>query len=137
VALGPGRASFGLEHVAEVVVGGGVVGIDREGALEGLGRLARPALLHEHDAVVVVGFGQARAEGHRGAIVLLRLVPAAEPAVDRDQVGVGLGERGVRLQGGLVLAPRALGVARFPEADALGQECEGARLEPASIRCVS
>ena len=61
--------------------------------------------------------------------MLLDLVPFLQAAVERDQVGVGLNELRIVLQGGLVLADGAARVGGLAQTDALGQMLEGASLE--------
>ena len=84
--------------------------------------------------MVVVDLGEVRVEGDRGAIVRLGLVGLAERAVQADQVDVGLDERRVGGEGGLVLLDRGLQVAGLGQIDAFLQPRESTGLEVENVR---
>ncbi len=125
-------------HVAEVLVRRGVVRVELEGLLEGVARLVELALRSVQRGQVVVGLGELgevlrelREGGDGlGLLVLLGEDHAAQEAHLRvarlaGDVGVGLGERFVRL----ALAQQRVHVVVFvgvhggaPQAE---QQCEG------------
>ena len=78
-----------------------------------------PLVLHpEQHAVVVVRVGQVEAKGDDRAVVLLRLPPVADAAIQRNQVRVRLRDRRVARQRLLVCGNRAVQIASFSKLQA-------------------
>ena len=102
------------EDDAQVVVGLGEVGPQRDGLLEVCGSPVELALLAEKVAQVVVGFGIVGLEGHRLLEPRHGLVELALPPQDDAQVVVDLGDVGTQGEnleigrGGLGQPPRTM-----------------------------
>ena len=82
-----------LEDLAEVVARLRMQRVDGERLTVRVGREVPLVLKAEHHAEVIVRFRQVDAQCHDGTIVLLCLRPLSGPAVERNQVGMRIGQR--------------------------------------------